>query len=49
MNYGSWVVADMDVNYLFKLAPENIWQKAMYNKGDAYTVISELPENMGWN
>ncbi len=48
-NYGSWIVTDMDPNYLFNMPPESLWPTAMYNKGDAYAVMSELPENMIWN
>ena len=44
MEYGSWVLADMDANYLFKSRPDALWQQVMYNKGDAYTVISRMSE-----
>ncbi len=44
MDYGSWVLADMHANYLFKTKPDELWQQVMYNKGDAYTVISQMPE-----
>lgn len=49
MLYGSWVVADMDANYLFKTPSEGIWKQAMYNKGDTYTVIAQMPEAVSWN
>lgn len=49
MVYGSWVLADMDANYLFKSEPKKLWTQVMYNKGDAYTVIAQMPETSNWN
>lgn len=49
MNIGSWVLANMDANYLFKSKPKNLWRQVMYNKGDAYTVIAQLPESLSLN
>ncbi len=49
MSYGSWIVAGMDSNYLFKLQPKELWQQVMYDKGNAYTVISQIPEALSWN
>jgi len=49
MTYGSWVLADMDPNYLFKSRPKQLWRQVMYNKGDAYTVIAQMPEAPSWN
>lgn len=49
MLYGSWVVADMDANYLFKIAADSLWKQAMYNKGNAYTVIAQMPDAVSWN
>jgi len=44
MGLGSWVIAEMHPNYLFKTRPKKVWRKAMYNKGDTYTVIAQMPE-----
>lgn len=49
MVYGSWVPAEMDANYLFKITPSDLWQKVMYNKGDTYTVIAQMPDGVSWN
>lgn len=49
MVYGSWVLADMDANYLFNSKPDLLWQQVMYNKGNAYTVIAQMPDNYTWN
>jgi putative transcriptional regulator len=49
MSYGSWLLADMDINYVFKFRPEELWQTIMYNKGNAYTVLAQLPEDLSWN
>jgi len=49
MTIGSWVVAEMHPNYLFKSKPEVLWQQVMYNKGDAYSVIAFMPDAANWN
>ncbi len=49
MASGSWVVADMHPNYIFKSRPEVLWQQVMYNKGDAYSVIATMPDTANWN
>ena len=49
LKYGSWMQADMDANYIFKIKPNDLWSRVMYNKGNLYEVIADLPENMSWN
>ncbi len=49
MNYGSWVLANMDANYLFKSEPETLWQLIMENKGNTYSVIAQMPDDLSWN
>ncbi len=44
LEYGSWVLADMDPNYAFKTRYREMWNKVMYNKGGQYTVIAEMPD-----
>lgn len=49
MEYGSWLVADMDANYLFRNEASDLWQQVMENKGNAYSVIAQVPEDISWN
>jgi putative transcriptional regulator len=49
MVYGSWVLADMDANYLFKSKPKNLWKQVMYNKGNTFTVIAQMPDSFTLN
>lgn len=49
MEVGSWVLADMDSNYLFKKSPMELWQEIMTEKGDTYSVIAQLPDDLGLN
>lgn len=49
LNYGSWVLADMHPNYLFKSRPESLWSQIMSNKGDAFSVIATMPDAVSWN
>ena len=49
LTYGSWVLADMDANYLFKSRPNELWSQVMNNKGNAYSVIAQMPDSVIWN
>lgn len=49
MNMGSWILANMDANYLFKLDPDDLWQKVLEIKGNTYSVIAQIPEVKSWN
>jgi putative transcriptional regulator len=49
MGYGSWVLADMDSNYLFNSSPNELWEQVMYDKGDTFTILSKLPASYCWN
>jgi len=46
---GSWVIADLDANYIFKAPPNELWERIMKDKGDRYAVISQVPDNANWN
>lgn len=49
LKLGSWVVADVDINYLFKDEQRNLWRKVMRNKGDTFSVIANVPDQITWN
>lgn len=49
METGSWVIADMDPNYLFKTKSSELWEKIMADKGNPYTVIATLPDGANHN
>lgn len=49
MKYGSWLLANMDANYVFQLEPEILWQSIMANKGDTFSVIAQVPDDFTWN
>lgn len=49
MKLGSWVVADMFSNYLFKTKARELWQQVMTHKGNTYSVIAQVPEGVNWN
>lgn len=49
LEYGSWLSADMDSNYIFKLKPAQMWSKVMYNKGNVFEIIADMPEHVSWN
>ncbi len=47
--YGSWVVADMDANYMFRLKPRTLWKRILEDKGGNYGVIAQMPLTPSWN
>ena len=49
MGYGSWVVADMHANYIFKSHPASLWKQVMANKGKNFEVIAQMPDNINYN
>lgn len=49
LEYGSWVTGNLDANYIFKFKPNRLWRHAMYNKGDLYEIISDMPDQISWN
>lgn len=49
MDYGSWVMAPMDANYIFRSKANQLWSQVMYNKGDLYEIIADMPDVVSWN
>lgn len=49
LRHGSWVTADMDANYLFNSEAASLWRQVMDNKGDTYSVISEMEDGPLYN
>jgi putative transcriptional regulator len=46
---GSWMVSELHPNYVFNSDPDNLWQQALTNLGDTYTVIAQMPDTVNWN
>jgi putative transcriptional regulator len=49
LEYKSWLISDMHANYLFKSKPNSLWKQAMYNMGNTYSVIAQMPEQYSLN
>jgi len=49
MEMGSWVITDMDPNYIFKLSPKMLWEAILKNMGNVYSVISQVPDSNNLN
>ncbi len=49
MELGSWMTGEMDASYLFKNKARNLWSKVLQNKGDAFSVIAQMPDSVNWN
>lgn len=46
---GTWLMAEMDPNYLFKEKPESLWRLIMEHKGNNFTAIAGIPDTTIWN
>jgi len=46
---GSWIVADMDANYLFNTKHTELWKQIMNDKGDRYEAIADMPDSSNFN
>jgi len=46
---GSWMLSEMDANYLFKNKSKTLWKKVLQVKGDTYSVIAQMPEGLMMN
>ena len=49
METGSWITADMDANYAFRLPPEQLWNQVLHNKANTWSVVAEIPEHLTGN
>jgi len=49
MEIGSWVIANMDPNYIFQLSPKLLWEQILKNMGSVYSVISQVPDSNNLN
>lgn len=47
MGLGSWVVSDMREDYLFDAKDVDMWQQCMSDKGDTFSILSEMPTDKG--
>lgn len=41
----SWIIADATQQYIFQIAPDNLWKEVMKNMGGVYDTMSGYPEN----
>lgn len=49
LEWGSWVVGEMDEIYLYDLPPEALWTQILSDKGNVYSVIAQMPDEMVLN
>lgn len=49
MAHGSWVTAKMDPNYLFKSPSDTLWSQVMDHKGNAFSVIADMDDEIKFN
>lgn len=49
MELGSWVIDELDSNYVFKTYNEKLWGKVLNNKGNTFSVIAQMPKSSRLN
>lgn len=49
MEIGSWVLEDADPNYIFSSTHDELWSQTLINKGDTFSVISQMPDSFNLN
>jgi putative transcriptional regulator len=49
MEAGAWVTSEMHPNYMFKIKPEQLWQRTLENKGNTFAIIAAMPDSMNLN
>jgi putative transcriptional regulator len=49
LTIGSWIISEIDSNYIFKLRPSVIWKETMSNKGNTFSVIAQIPHIINFN
>jgi putative transcriptional regulator len=43
--YKSWLIGDMHANYLFHAQPNTLWRTVLQHKGNAFSIIADMPED----
>ncbi len=49
MEIGSWVTNDSHPNYVFKSKHDELWSQTLINKGNTFSVISQMPDSFNLN
>jgi putative transcriptional regulator len=46
---GSWIMGEMHANYLFNAQPHTLWRTVLQHKGDAFSIIADMPDDQHLN
>ena len=49
MAIGSWILGDSKSDYIFNGIIDDLWSHVLQDKGDVYSVISTMPDQLLWN
>ncbi len=49
LDFGSWLTAEFDLNYIFNKNEISLWSQVLHNKGNTYTVLAQIPEFVSLN
>lgn len=45
----SWILGDMHANYIFNAQPHTLWRTVLQHRGDAFSIIADMPEDNNLN
>ncbi len=49
MGVKSWILSRMHHNYIFKENPDFLWEKTLIDKGNHFSILSQVPDNINWS
>jgi putative transcriptional regulator len=49
LKMGSWVVDDMDNNYLINISSDDLWKSSLTNMSSSMAIIAEIPDKVNLN
>lgn len=49
INAGSWIVSELDKNYIFSNKVSNLWKQMMQDRGATWEIMSDLTDDVNWN
>ena len=48
-DYKSWLIGDMHANYIFNAQPNTLWRTVLQHKGNAFSIIADMPDEHNLN
>lgn len=46
---GSWIISEINATSIFNTASQGMWKQVMMEKGEVFSILSEMPESFNLN